>query len=140
MMGDVEAIQQSKKYGIATPRPNQVGNTCIYQTDLDTLPDPKNPLEIGPDGRDGLDRIFRCVAVSANTIRDAGYPQETAWHLVLAARHVKSAMDGIERANATGDITGRSNQAPSKKRWDASTENIRCFDKARRGGSVAKVS
>ena len=136
-MYDPESIKPTQKHGAITPLPNQLGNTSDAQAAIDLLPDPKNPLEIDAAGCDGLDRIFRCVAVSANTVRDAGYPQTAAWHLVLAARHVKRAMDGIEKANAEGDVM---EHQESRRRWGTSTMEIRCFDKTRKGGSVAKVS
>lgn len=125
------------------------GNTCDDRTAVDELPDPSNPLAIDGSGFDGLDRILRCVAVSAHTLRDMGYPEATAWQLVLAAKHVKRCMLGVDKANRDGSMIIQSskpeygtrgfNSEKGKRRWSHHLLKLRCRTTVTRNGQPMEV-
>lgn len=139
-----------KGVGSYTPqqRPIVQGNTCDERPAVDELPDPSNPLAIDASGLDGLDSILRCVAVSANTLRDMGYPEATAWQLMLAAKHVKRCMLGVDKADREGMIIKSSKpeygtrgfkQEQGKRTWSRKLVKTRCCKTVLRNGQPMEV-
>ncbi len=124
-MNDTEATsRRNAAYG-TQQRPIVQGNTCEDHTALDELPNPSNPLELDGSGFDGLDRILRCVAISAHTLRDMGYPEKSAWELVLAAKHVKRCMVGVDKVNK-GLLVPAKGETSGKVMWSNPLRNVRC--------------
>ena len=107
-------------------RPVVQGNAADDQTAIDQLPNPRNPLDVDGSGLDGLDRILRCVAVSAHTLRNAGYPEATAFELVLAAKHVRRCMTGVDEAILKKNVRPQTSQGKPKITWSRELRDSRC--------------
>lgn len=92
---------------------------------LDSPPDPGNPLAIDGAGLNGLEQVFRFVAVSAGTLRDAGFPEKAAWELVLAAKHIRKCMQGVDHAIATQTVKQGGTPGEGKIKWSKPLRDVR---------------
>lgn len=131
-MGDIEDQSRfAPTYGVAGTTLVS-GNAADATTPVDRLPNPLNPFAVDDGGMDGLDRMLTCVAASAATLRDAGYPEKTAFELVMAAKHIKSCMNEVDKIRLSGEVIQAPNST-TKMHWSHEFRESRCCKMVKKG-------